>query len=136
MSEMNEILGAAGKLGALISGHPAINNYKEVARQLELDVAAKNIMMQYEQLIERLSQKEAAMQPIEIAEKQHFEQLQQSIAMQPTIKRFAQAQQDYMELMKKVQETINLGISGQLPPEIANATGTPPAPVSKIILDT
>jgi cell fate (sporulation/competence/biofilm development) regulator YlbF (YheA/YmcA/DUF963 family) len=137
MADTNEILAAAGRLGGLIATHPSIVAYKEVARQLDLDVAARDLLMQYEQLIERLSQKEAQMLPIEISEKRQFEQLQQSIALQPTLKRFAQAQAEYMDLMRKVQENINGGLNGQAAPA-AEAAGSAPAASapSKIILET
>lgn len=141
MADTNEILAAAGKLGGLIGTNPAIMAYKEIARQLDLDVAARDLLMQYEQIIERLSQKEAQMLPIEISEKRAFEQLQQSIALQPTLKRFAQAQTDYMDLMRKVQETINSGLNGQAPAAIDAPAGSAPATnggggASKIILET
>ena len=136
MADTNEILAAAGNLGGLIATHPTIKTYKEIARQLDLDVAARDLLSQYEQLIERLSQKEAQMLPIEVSEKRAFEQLQQSIALQPTLKRFAQAQADYMDLMRKVQENINGGLNGQAPAEAA-AGSTPAASApSKIILET
>lgn len=137
MADTNEILAAANKLGALVATHPAIATYKEVIRQVDLDVGAKQLLQQYEQLIEHLSMKEQQMQPIEVAEKQQFERLQQSISMNATLKKFAAAQAEYMDFMKKVQETINAGMTGQpapgSPQEITDAA---PAPASKIILDT
>jgi cell fate (sporulation/competence/biofilm development) regulator YlbF (YheA/YmcA/DUF963 family) len=135
MADTNEILAAAAKLGSLVATHPAIATYKEVIRQVDLDVGAKQLLQQYEQLIEHLSMKEQQMQPIEVAEKQQFERLQQSISMNATLKKFAAAQAEYMDFMKKVQETINAGMTGQAPAqEIGDATPAP-AP-SKIILDT
>ena len=137
MADTQEILAAAGKLGELVATHPAIAAYKEILRQLDLDIAAKGLLQQYEQLIETLSAKEAQMQPIEVAEKQQFERLQQSIMMNPTLKKFGTLQGEYMDLMKKVQEVINLGMAGQLPPELQNAAGGAGAAApSKIILDT
>ncbi len=67
------------------------------------------------------------MQPIEVAEKQQFERLQQSIMMNQTLKKFGQVQQDYAELMKKVQETINAGMAGKIPLEAAPEGGGTPA---------
>jgi cell fate (sporulation/competence/biofilm development) regulator YlbF (YheA/YmcA/DUF963 family) len=135
MADTNEILAAAAKLGSLVATHPAIATYKEVIRQVDLDVGAKQLLQQYEQLIEHLSMKEQQMQPIEVAEKQQFERLQQSISMNATLKKFAAAQAEYMDFMKKVQETINAGMTGQAPAqEIGDATPAP-AP-SQIVLDT
>ncbi|HEY4328637.1 MAG TPA: YlbF family regulator [Phycisphaerae bacterium] len=135
MADTQQLLQAAGSLGALVGTHPAVEAYKSTVRQLELDVGAKTLLQQYEQLIEVLSMKESQMQPIEVAEKKQFEQLQQSIMMNPTLKRFGQVQHEYMELMKQVQESINAGMMGKLPAESAPAIAAPAAP-SKIILDT
>ena len=135
MADTTEIMAAAGGLGALVATHPVVMSYKETIRQLDLDVGAKALLQQYEQLIEQLSMKESQMQPIEIAEKKQFEQLQQAIMMNQTLKKFAQVQGEYMDLMKKVQEAINEGMSGKLPAGAA-APGAAPAAPSKIILDT
>ena len=125
MADTQEILKAAGGLGALVATHPAVAGYREIIRQLDLDVGAKSLLQQYEQIIEILSLKEQQMQPIEVAEKRQFEQLQQSIMMNQTLKKFGSAQQEYMELKKKVQETINAGMTGQVPAD-ASATAKPP----------
>ena len=134
MADTQDILNAASNLGGLISTNPAVAAYREIVRQLDLDVGAKTLLQQYEQLIETLSIKESQMQPIEVNEKRQFEQLQQSIMMNQTLKKFGAAQHEYMELMKKVQETINAGMSGKSP---ADAPAIQPAAApSKIILDT
>ena len=135
MADTQEILKAAANLGALVASHPSIAAYREIIRQLDLDVGAKTLLQQYEQLIEVLAMKEQQMQPIEVNEKKQFEQLQQSIMMNQTLKKFGGAQQEYMELMKKVQETINAGMTGQIPAD-AGAAAQPAAAPSKIILDT
>jgi cell fate (sporulation/competence/biofilm development) regulator YlbF (YheA/YmcA/DUF963 family) len=136
MAETTDILKAAANLGALVATHPSIAAYREIIRQLDLDVGAKQLLQQYEQLIEMLSIKEQQGLPIEVNEKKAFEQLQQSISMNQTLKKFGAAQQDYMELMKKVQETINSGMTGQAPADGSAPAAAAPAPASKIILDT
>ncbi len=141
MADTREILQAAGNLGAVVATHPAVAAYKEILRQLDLDVGAKQLLQQYEQLIETLSMKEAQMQPIEVGEKKQFEQLQQSIMMNQTLKKFGQAQAEYMDLMKKVQESINDGLAGKTGDAAAalgggGNGGTGGAAASKIILDT
>jgi cell fate (sporulation/competence/biofilm development) regulator YlbF (YheA/YmcA/DUF963 family) len=135
MADTQEVLNAASNLGALLATHPIVTGYKETMRQLDLDVSAKNLLQQYEQLVETLSIKESQMQPIEVADKRQFEQLQQAIMMSPTLKKFATAQGEYMDLMRKVQESINGGIAGKTAPAPQPGAAAPAAP-SKIILDT
>ena len=135
MATTNEIFAQAAHLGRLIGSHPAVQTYREVTRQLDLDINARNLLGQFEQLMEMLAMKEANMQPIEISEKKQAEQLQQSIALNPLLKRLMTAQVEYMELMKTVQSNINDGLTGKAPAP-AVGDGSPaaePAP-SKIIL--
>jgi cell fate (sporulation/competence/biofilm development) regulator YlbF (YheA/YmcA/DUF963 family) len=135
VADTQDILKAASALGALVATHPSIAEYRSIIRQLDLDVGAKTLLQQYEQLIEVLSLKESQMQPIEVSEKKQFEQLQQSIMMNQTLKKFGAAQQQYMDLMKQVQESINSGLAGKA--EAATpAAAAAPAPASKIILET
>jgi cell fate (sporulation/competence/biofilm development) regulator YlbF (YheA/YmcA/DUF963 family) len=137
VADTQDILKAASDLGALVATHPAIAEYRSIIRQLDLDVGAKTLLQQYEQLIEVLSMKEAQMQPIEVAEKKQFEQLQQSIMMNQTLKKFGAAQQQYMDLMKQVQESINGGLAGKgTAGAEASAPAAAPAAASKIILET
>ena len=53
--------------------------------------------------------------------------------MNPMLKKFATVQGEYMEFMRKVQESINAGMTGQAP---AAPAAAPQAAPSKIILDT
>ncbi len=138
MADIQDIVKAGANFGALVATHPTVASYRETLRQLDLDVGAKNLLQQYEQLIEVLTMKEQQMQPIEVAEKKQFEQLQQSIMMNATLKKFAAVQQDYMELMKKVQESINSGMAGKCAADIAagRCSGRQWGAASKIILET
>ncbi len=130
MAEDYVLLAEARKLGELIGNQDAIKNYKELSRQLELDVGARSLLEQFEQLMEQLATKEASMQPIEIAEKQMAQSLQQSVSIHPLLKKLIAAQMEYMELMRKVQEGITSGINQ---PE---ASGAPQIqqPASKLII--
>ncbi|NNM88598.1 MAG: YlbF family regulator [Phycisphaerae bacterium] len=130
MAEDYVLLAEARKLGELIGNQDAIKSYRELSRQLELDIGAKSLLEQFEQLMEQLSMKEASMQPIEIAEKQKAQSLQQSVAMHPLLKKLIGSQMEYMELMRKVQEAISAGINQ---PE-AGRTEQIAQPASKLII--
>jgi cell fate (sporulation/competence/biofilm development) regulator YlbF (YheA/YmcA/DUF963 family) len=125
------LLAEARKLGELIGNQDAIKEYRELSRQLELDIGAKSLLEQFEQLMEQLSMKEASMQPIEIAEKQKAQSLQQSVAMHPLLKKLIGSQMQYMELMRKVQEAITAGINQ---PEAPSAEQIQQPATSKLIL--
>ena len=92
MPDHDLLLAEARKLGNLIATQPAMKTYQEIVRQLDLDLAAKNLLRQFDELMESLAAKEASMQPIEIAEKQKAQSLQQSIAIHPLLNRLMAAE--------------------------------------------
>jgi cell fate (sporulation/competence/biofilm development) regulator YlbF (YheA/YmcA/DUF963 family) len=134
VADTNAVLSLATSLGNLIGAHPAVANYRSLTRQLDLDITARDLLGQFESLMETLAMKEQSMQPIEIAEKQQLQSLQQSIAIHPLLQRLMAGQREYMELMQKVQEAINAGVAQ---PTAAGAIeAEKPAAASKIILDS
>lgn len=133
MADQNEIVDAAVKLGNMIAASPTFTNYRELTRQLELDVGAKGLLQQFEQLMETLAMKEQSMQPIEVSEKQQLQSLQQSIQLNPLLMKISKSGQEFRELMSKIDQSIQAGMSGQQPS--GAAAGQPEAPKSKIILE-
>jgi cell fate (sporulation/competence/biofilm development) regulator YlbF (YheA/YmcA/DUF963 family) len=132
VADTNQVMEAATKLGGLIGTHPSVQSYRELTRQMDLDISARTLLGQFEQMMENLAQKEASGMPIEVADKRNVEQLQQSIAIHPLLKKLMAAQVEYMDLMRKVQETINEGLSKA---PSAGAEAAPAAAPSKILLD-
>lgn len=136
MADTNEVLANATKLGNLIGAHPAVATYRTLTRQLDLDVTARDLLGQFEGLMEQLAYKEQTMQPIEIAEKQKLQSLQQSIAIHPLLQKLMAGQREYMELMQKVQEAINAGVAQPASGAASIEAEAKPATPSKIILET
>ncbi len=106
------LLTEARRLGGIIAANPVVQAYQDLARQLELDVAARQLLEQFEQGMEALAVMEATGQPIALADKQQMQSLQQSVALHPLLKKLIAAQTQYMQLMRQVQEAINAGING------------------------
>ena len=131
MADIQKLLDEAQRLGSLIGSQESVKTFREVTAQIDLDVTAKGLLSEFEQLMETLAMKEATMQPIEVAEKQKYQSLQQSMAIHPLIQKLMAAQADYSDLMRKVQESINKGVSN---PTSGDAKEIAAAP-SKIILD-
>jgi cell fate (sporulation/competence/biofilm development) regulator YlbF (YheA/YmcA/DUF963 family) len=130
VADTNEILEASRKLGQLIATNPAVDSYKTVLRQLDLDVAAQEMLGKFQQLMQHAMMKEQYGQPLDINEKTALQSMSQSIKLHPLLSKFFKAQEEYSGLMQSVQEQINVGLSGQAP-----ADGTPAAEPSKIILE-
>jgi cell fate (sporulation/competence/biofilm development) regulator YlbF (YheA/YmcA/DUF963 family) len=132
MADIQMLLDEAQRLGTLIGSQEAVKKFREVTAQIDLDVTAKGLLSEFEQLMETLAMKEATMQPIEVAEKQKYQSLQQSMAIHPLIQKLMAAQADYSDLMRKVQEAINKGVSE---PAGENDSKAVAASSSKIILE-
>jgi cell fate (sporulation/competence/biofilm development) regulator YlbF (YheA/YmcA/DUF963 family) len=131
MADIQKLLDEAQRLGSLIGSQEAVKTFREVTAQIDLDVTAKGLLSEFEQLMETLAMKEATMQPIEVAEKQKYQSLQQSMAIHPLIQKLMAAQTDYSDLMRKVQESINKGVANPTSGDTKEIGATP----SKIILE-
>ncbi len=134
MADQNEIIAAATRLGNMIAASPTFTSYRELTRQLELDVGAKALLQQFEQLMEALAIKEQNMQPIEVSEKQQLQSIQQSIQLNPLLMKISKSSQEFRELMGKIDQSIQAGMAGQQAPA-AGTDAQPEAPKSKIILE-
>jgi len=149
VADINQVLAAAHQLGQMILEQPTAKAYADIRRQLTLDVGAQNLLGQFEQFVEQLGAKEASGLPIEIAEKQQLQNLQQSIAMHPLLKKMITVQNQFQDIMQAVNASINAGMTGQAVPQVQaspdaagqEAESTAPAaqpetkPASKIILE-
>ena len=105
-STTEEILEAAAKLGQMISEHPAAKKMEDTISKLQSDTEAQQILTDYNQTIQTLSQKEAQGQPIEVADKAKLGELQKKVAMNPNLRDFQMVQMDYVDLMRRVDEAI------------------------------
>lgn len=102
-----QIMKAARALGEQIAQHPAAAKFHQVVEKLEKDVEAQRVMADYQRLIQKLGEKEAQGQPIEVSEKRQVEQLQGSVMRNPLLQQLQMAQMDYLDLMRQVDEAIS-----------------------------
>lgn len=128
MADDQNLLAEARKLGSLIASQQVVKSYRDLARQVELDISARGLLEQFEQAMEALAVKEASGQPIEIAEKRNIQSLQQSVTIHPLLKKLVDSQMEYMGLMRKVQEAINAGVNGEAIAPAGETTGGSPPP--------
>ncbi len=111
---MEEILERARKLGQAMHQHPRFKAYVEASEKLHHDPAAAKVMKAYNEVAAKVAEKERGNQPIEVEEKRELEARRQAVASNMTVKRFMQAQADYAEFMRKVNDAI---YSQLLPPQ-------------------
>jgi cell fate (sporulation/competence/biofilm development) regulator YlbF (YheA/YmcA/DUF963 family) len=96
----------AKRLGELIRTHPRYVKLRETDAAVRADNAATDALEAYNKAAAEIARKEAATQPVEVAEKQELQRLHNAVAASETIKAFTLAQADYAELMRRMNDTI------------------------------
>ncbi len=103
---MDEILEQARTLGRKMSEHPRFQAYMDASQQLHDDAEAAETLKAYNEAVATVAQKEQKLEPVEPDDKQKVESLRAVVASNPAVKAFMQAQADYTELMRRVNEAI------------------------------
>ena len=103
---MEKILELAKQLGQEIANDSIAKQYFDASKSLDGNSEAQELIKQYEQQAQQLAMKERQAQPVEPQEKQKLSDLQTQIAENPTIKQWMQAQVEYVNLLRKVNETV------------------------------
>ncbi len=134
MADVDALISQAKKLGAAIGQQAVVRHYRELSRQLDLDIGARSLLEQFQQAMEVLAVKEATGQPLDLAEKQKIQSLQQSVSIHPFLKKLIDAQIEYMDLMRDVQTGITEGLNQPADAIIADDNARSEAPASRLII--
>ena len=138
-----QIMQEAEKLGQLVAQHPAVNRYKEAQRAVQNDPEASRMMADFGRQMEMLERQAQAGMDITDAQRMQLEALQGRIVSHLKIKNLNQAQVDFVDLLRKVSQTIQRQVAevagaGVAPggdaPEGAGPGGAAPAPGSPRIV--
>lgn len=103
---MEEILRRAEELGRAIREHPRYKRLMEADARVRGDASAAEALKAYNGAVMKIAEKEQKRQPIEVEEKRAVEHLRGAVVANEAIKAFMQAQADYAELMKKMNDAI------------------------------
>jgi cell fate (sporulation/competence/biofilm development) regulator YlbF (YheA/YmcA/DUF963 family) len=104
-SDVNTILSAAEKLGALVADHPVVARYKEAQKSVAADAEASRLMGEFGKQIETLARQEQTGQPITDAQRQQLESLQTRIASNLKVKAMNLAEVEFTDLLRRVSQT-------------------------------
>jgi len=121
---MDEILEQARRLGERIREHPSYKRLRETDARVREDKDAAEALNAYNKAATDIQAKERKGQPIEVEEKRNLEALRDAVVSSETIKAFSQAQADYADLMRRMNEAIFQAIAG---PDAKAAAETAPA---------
>ena len=101
-----QILAEADKLGQLVAQHPAVERYKSAQRAVAEDPDANRTMAEFERQLETLARQESSGMPVTDAQRQQLESLQSRIVSNVKVKNLNMAQVDFIDLLRKVNQTI------------------------------
>lgn len=107
MATTQEILTAAKDLGKLIAKHQAVVQLEKLTSQLQADVEAQRLLTDLNRHLQALGEKEAAGQPIEVADKHKLDDLQKKVISHPLLGQLQMTQMDYLDLMRQVDDAIS-----------------------------
>lgn len=117
--DTQQIMQEAEKVGQLVAQHAAVARYKQAQKSLADDPDAARMMADFERQLDNLARQEQAGMPVSDAQRMQVESLQGRIVSNIKIKAFNVAQMEFVDLLRKVSETMRRQVSDP---------GGPPAP--------
>jgi cell fate (sporulation/competence/biofilm development) regulator YlbF (YheA/YmcA/DUF963 family) len=114
--DTQQIMDEASKLGDLVAQHPAISRYRDARKAVEQDTDASRLMAEFDRQIEALSRQQASGMPVTDAQQQQIESLQSRIVSHLKIKALNLAQVEFIELLRKITQTIQRQLNLQEAP--------------------
>ena len=120
-TDTQQIMDAAEKLSQMVADHPAVARYKSAQKAVTDDPEAGRLLADFDRQIESLSRQEQTGMPITDAQRQQLETLQSRIVSHIKIKNLNLAQVDFVDLLRKINQTIQRPLT-----ETAGAQGAAP----------
>ncbi|MFN3166021.1 MAG: YlbF family regulator [Phycisphaeraceae bacterium] len=106
MASDKDILEQATKLGEMLAEHGTTKKLESASKAFEADVNSQRALADYQRFAQSLQQKAQQGQPIEVADKQKLESLQQAVITNPMLANMQRAEMDYVDLLRKIDAAI------------------------------
>src|SRR5688572_20036008 len=120
--DTQHIMEEAEKLGRIVAQHPAVARYKSAQKAVADDPEAGRLLADMDRQIEALSRQEQAGLPITDAQRAALEASQNRVVSHLKIKNWNLAQVEFVDLLRKISQTIQ-----RQPGDQPAATAAPPA---------
>jgi len=104
--DTQQIMDEATKVGQLVAQHPAVARYKDARRAVDQDAEASRMLAELDRQIESLTRQAQSGMPVTDAQQQGLEALQGRIVSHIKIKALNMAQVEFVDLLRKVSQTI------------------------------
>ena len=124
--DTQQIMEAAEKLGQMVSQHPAIARYRQAQKAVSEDPEAPRLLGDFERQLEILARQESSGMAVTDAQRQQLEALQSRIMSHLKIKNLNMAQVEFVDLLRRINQTIQRPLQENAPvPPAATAAGGP-----------
>ena len=104
--ETDQIIQEAEKLGQLVAQHQAVARYKQAQKSVAEDPEAGRLLADFDRQLETLGRQEQAGMPVTDAQRMQLESLQSRIISHIKIKNLNMAQVEFVDLLRRVTQTI------------------------------
>jgi cell fate (sporulation/competence/biofilm development) regulator YlbF (YheA/YmcA/DUF963 family) len=132
--DTQQLMQEAEKLGRLVAQHPAVARYKSAQKAVSDDPEAGRMLADMDRQIESLSRQEQSGMPISDAQRAALEAAQNRVVSHIKIKNWNMAQVDFIDLLRKITQTIQRQLGDQPAPGAdggsSSGAGTPTAAAS------
>jgi cell fate (sporulation/competence/biofilm development) regulator YlbF (YheA/YmcA/DUF963 family) len=109
--ETQQIMDEAEKLGQLVAQHPAVEKYKQAQKSVAEDSEASRLMADFERTLAKLDQQAQTGLPITDAQRDQVEAMQGKIVSHIKVKALNMAQAEFIDLLRRVVQTIQKPVS-------------------------
>ena len=104
--DTEQIMQEAEKLGQLVAQHPAVARYKQAQKAVAEDPEAGRLLADFDRQLETLGRQEQSGMPVTDAQRMQLESLQSRIITHLKIKALNLAQVEFVDLLRKITQTI------------------------------
>jgi cell fate (sporulation/competence/biofilm development) regulator YlbF (YheA/YmcA/DUF963 family) len=122
LTDTQQILDLANKLGDLVAQHSAVDAYKKAQKAVAEDAEASRTMAEFDRQLETLIRQESQGMAVTDAQRSALESLQDRIVSNLKVKAMNMAQVEFIDLLRKVNQTV-LGKLGEVAPTRAAGAG-------------
>src|SRR5687768_10705541 len=110
--DTDQIMQEAEKLGQLVAQHPAVARYKQAQKSVAEDPEAGRLLADFDRQLETLGRQEQSGMPVTDAQRMQLESLQSRIISHIKIKALNMAQVEFVDLLRKITQTIQRPLAG------------------------
>ena len=104
--DTDQLIAEAEKLGQLVAQHPAVARYKDAQKAVEADPDAGRLMGEFNRQMDTLERQMQAGMNVTDAQRANIEALQARIVSHLKIKALNLAQVEFVDLLRKITQTI------------------------------